>query len=185
VKSRPADHPAILGGPDAEEAMMDEQFELPRDALTTFLYLLMRDLVPTGKVRRLIDEAMSAEHPTFSAPELHALAARYAMDLGSANVVDAEVEEAPEEEKPFGAAPVQRIRSISNGILMREEEGADLAPEMREFLGEFDDRISRLPTFVEAVNRAADEELSLGDYETVRWVADLARQLHEEARVNG
>jgi hypothetical protein len=163
--------------------MMDgeQRFELPEDALVTFLYLLMRDLLPVGKVRRLIDEACSAEHPTFSAPELHGLAARYAMDLGAADVVDAEVEEAPEEEE--GAPLVQHIVGATGGRLLvgtpdGELAGADFTPEMKAFLDLFDDRISRLPSFVAAVNEAAAHGAYAND-ETAKVVADRARELND------
>lgn len=61
-------------------------------ALVVFLYLLMRDEVPTGTVMRLVEEAalhaskpaMAGERETglvFSAEELEALALRYANGL--------------------------------------------------------------------------------------------------------
>lgn len=159
-----------------------DDLDLPRDALTTFLYLLMRDVVPTGRVRRLVNDACAAESPSYSAPELHALAARYAMELGAADVVDAEVAEPGDGEA--GPAVVQRIRSITNGILMPEEEGGDFTSEMKAFLAMFDDRLSRLPTFVDAVNLAA-EHGALADEQTARDVAHTARAMHEEGRGNG
>lgn len=54
----------------------------PTPRLTEFLYRLMRDEVPTGVVRRLIDEVRGPEvGRNYSAPELEALARRYAADL--------------------------------------------------------------------------------------------------------
>lgn len=57
-------------------------FASEQSALTTFLYLLMRDHVPTGKVREALDHALASHPPSrFSAPELEALAKRYAGEI--------------------------------------------------------------------------------------------------------
>lgn len=49
--------------------------------LTVFLYVLMRDHLPTGTVRWLIEQSQRDGDPAFSAPELEALAKRYADEL--------------------------------------------------------------------------------------------------------
>lgn len=52
------------------------------ERLKLFLYLLMRDHLPTGKVGSLLSELRDVEEVYFSAPELEALAERYAKVLG-------------------------------------------------------------------------------------------------------
>lgn len=54
------------------------------DSLTTFLYVLMRDHLPTGTVKWLIENSQRAGQPRFSAPELEQLAERYADELRAA-----------------------------------------------------------------------------------------------------
>lgn len=53
--------------------------------LATFLYLLMRDHVPTGVVTKVMQDVDELDarnlKPTFSNPELEAMAARYAESL--------------------------------------------------------------------------------------------------------
>lgn len=149
--------------------------ELGTDRLTTFLYLLMRDELPAGKVRRCIEQAMAAEAPVFSAPELQALATRYAFDL-SGDVVDAGViDESPAEEEH---APAQAIEAKSYGnsevfVALGEEE---LSPAMLKFLDRFDDRIKASPHFMAAINEAAAAGRELDD-ETARLVGERVREL--------
>lgn len=49
--------------------------------LTTFFYVLMRDYLPTGTVKMLVERSKLAGDPDYSAPELEQLAARYAGEL--------------------------------------------------------------------------------------------------------
>jgi hypothetical protein len=55
------------------------------DGVKTFLYLLMRDKVPTGTVKAIINEMDKLRElglePEFSSPELERLAARYAHEI--------------------------------------------------------------------------------------------------------
>lgn len=53
------------------------------ERLKLFLYLLMRDHLPTGKVASLLSDLGDVEEVYFTAPELEALAERYAKVLGS------------------------------------------------------------------------------------------------------
>lgn len=52
-----------------------------RSPVTTFFYVLMRDHLPTGTVKFLIDQAQRAGDPSYSSPELEQLAERYAKAL--------------------------------------------------------------------------------------------------------
>lgn len=52
-----------------------------KSPVTTFLYVLMRDHLPTGTVKFLIEQAQRAGDPAYSAPELEQLAERYAAEL--------------------------------------------------------------------------------------------------------
>lgn len=49
--------------------------------LTTFFYVLMRDYLPTGTVKMLVERSKLAGDPDYSAPELEQLAERYAGEL--------------------------------------------------------------------------------------------------------
>jgi len=70
--------------------------------ITTFLYVLMRDHLPTGTVKFLIEQAQRAGKPTYSAPELEQLAERYANELLSARPRDTEE---PDDEEGLPPAP--------------------------------------------------------------------------------
>lgn len=52
-----------------------------KSPLTTFLYVLMRDHLPTGTVRWLIEQSQLDGDPVYAAPELEQLAKRYADEL--------------------------------------------------------------------------------------------------------
>jgi hypothetical protein len=87
---------------------------------TIFFYLLMRDHVPTGTVASLIEKA-TAERPAsaptrFTAPELQALAERYAAELGMLES-GAEAEEAVQPPTPGEAPRRQKARPTYDKIL--------------------------------------------------------------------
>lgn len=76
-------------------------------ALTTLLYLLMRDHLPTGKVRDLIEESLaSSEGTVYTSKELEQLARRYGADLL------AELELPPAAPAPSTPAPEMRPHSL-------------------------------------------------------------------------
>lgn len=54
--------------------------------LSVFLYLLMREHLPVATVKWMIDQAKLAGDPKFDAPELEALATRFAADLDELKV---------------------------------------------------------------------------------------------------
>lgn len=105
-----------------------------------FLYVLMRDHLPTGTVKFLIDQAQRAGDPVYSAPELEQLAERYAAELLLApprEDVDAE-EEPPSAPPPLpptasgdgasvGAAPGEAGRELADRGGASASEGTAIA----------------------------------------------------------
>lgn len=84
------------------------------------------------------------------------------------------------EREPDERFPIERVREGSNGMLLpANTDGFSVG--MVEWLDEFDDRIRMLPGFAPAVNEAAENGFLLTDRETVRIVADRARELTAEA----
>lgn len=76
-------------------------------ALTTLLYLLMRDHLPTGKVRDLIERSLaSGEGTVYTSKELELLARRYGADLL------AELELPPAPPAPSTPAPTMRPHEL-------------------------------------------------------------------------
>jgi hypothetical protein len=151
---------------------MAEELAAAHERLTAFLYLLMRDEVPTGAVAEFVNRAAGVDGPSFDAPELAALAGRYAGTLlapwGGA--------ERDEEEGEVG-----RVRIVQpHGDLFVDEEGDEFGPgdPMLAFFDLFDDRIRSLPTFADAVNEAAENDRPVNE-DTARIVAARARELAE------
>jgi hypothetical protein len=144
------------------------------DPLTAFLYLLMRDHVPTGTVKQLVAEVSSDEGFDLSAPELAALAERYSAPLR--DVIDAGVVEDDDEEEREPRVGIV----IAQGDVLLDEEGDEFEPShpMASWLDLFDDRIRTLPTFVQAVNEAAENDRPANE-DTARIVAARARELAE------
>jgi hypothetical protein len=156
---------------------MDEETEL---RLTAFLYLLMRDHVPTGAVFRLAERAGSKSEPVaFSAPELAALAGRYA------RLIAGEPSAPVEPESPEAEEVVQEMTSLGNARLMAVGPGGasvDVSEGMREWLELFSDRYTSSPFFVEEVNWAAEGGM-VANENTAREVA--ARIIEREGREGG
>lgn len=143
------------------------------DRLTAFLYVLMRDHVPSGTVKSLLNDVAGDEFD-LSAPELEALALRYSMPL--------RVPAADENDEEFvtgeGAdGHVQQIERDQQGVL-QPVEGDGFSPEMGAWLDMFDDRIEGSPHFVEAVNEAAANEM-VADEVAGRLVAQRVHELRE------
>lgn len=150
---------------------------MPADRLTAFLYLLMRDHLPSGTVRGLLDR-VSGDEFEMSAPEMEALALRYSMPLRAA-FGDAE------EDEPSGT------REPDDTIQQIEMRDGDLVPvsapdatffhaHMVAWLDRFDDRLASSPHFVQAVNEAAANEM-VTDEVAARLVAQRVAELSEQA----
>jgi hypothetical protein len=151
-------------------AGLAEQHER-HDRLTAFLYLLMRDHLPTGAVKAVAERVIVDEEFTMSAPELAALAERYASGLLG--------EPAPAADDDEGEQERVRVVQAHEGVFL-DEEGDEFpagAP-MLAWLDLFDDRIRAQETFVAAVNEAAENSLPLTE-DTARIVAARARELAE------
>lgn len=96
------------------------------EALTTLLYLLMRDHLPTGAVKELVDHAkLRTSAPDevvreYSAPELEDLARRYAGELLSdeqrAHISISATDEEPEAAAPATASIAPRAIQVSDAI---------------------------------------------------------------------
>lgn len=130
-----------------------------KSPVTTFLYVLMRDHLPTGTVKYLIEQAQRAGDPAYSAPELEQLAERYATELLAApprDVGDAEggaqhqPEHQPEHQPPTEPKPSrpQRKRTGDAGRASQDtidafldflrEKGGKCKPNAFDELGKSD-----------------------------------------------
>lgn len=142
------------------------------DRLTVFLYLLMRDELPTGTVASLVERAQMVD-PVVSAGELAALAERYATHLRGALVEDDE--EGDDEEGDEGFR-IQRVENQDGFVML--EENIETPPEMQKWLDLFDDRISGSSHFVRAVNEAAAAGM-FADEVSARLVGQRVAELQE------
>lgn len=149
------------------------------DRLTAFLYLMMRDHVPTGTVKQTIEQIASDDELVLSAPELQQLAERYSAPLRVGLGASAGGEE--EDERIVGEGEDGRVQTIElrdGDLTPLSSEG--FTPEMVEWLDKFDDRIEGSPHFVQAVNEAAANEM-IADDVSARIVAQRVQELTEQA----
>jgi len=150
------------------------------DRVEALLYLLMRDVLPTGKLRAVIGELATAEVENFepSSPELGALARRYAAILRDGKVAEEESDEEPR----VAALKVQQRPAEAGkppALLFTTPEGEELSSEMWAWLTKFDERVLRLPGFELAVHEAAEAGRLL-DEETARLVYERAQEISTE-----
>lgn len=147
------------------------------DRLTAFLYLLMREHVPTGTVKALVDRVANDEELTLTAGELEALALRYSLPLRV--MPDGGEEDAERVTGDGEEGRVQQIERDDQGVL-QPVVGDGFSREMMLWLDEFDDRLTSSPQFVQAVNEAAASEMVADDV-SARLVAQRTKELEEAA----
>lgn len=145
------------------------------DRLTAFLYLVMRDELPTGRVKSLIEQVQLHDEFVPTAPELAALADRYAAHLRGALVPEEDDGGAGDEEEG------RLVRIARRDGELWPEEGNDFETPMLEWLDQFDDRLTESPHFVAAVNEAALSEMA-ADEVSARLVAQRVQELAEAER---
>lgn len=152
----------------------------PHENVRLFLYLLMRDVVPTGKVAKLLDDTRGVDVSVYSSPELAALANRYAGVLLD-DIVDAEIMD--EEESPIEA--VERHENTpAGGLRLTAADGGELSGAMLEFLDRFDERIIRQPFFIAAVNEAAAMGVIMSE-DSAQAVYHRAQEMAQNAKEQG
>lgn len=154
------------------------------DRVEALLYLLMRDVVPAGKLRTVIGELATAEVENFepSSPELGELAKRYARLLRGEP-------EAPEDDEVPRVEPIKlEMPRKQDGpvVVLALDDAHEVSQQMLDWLAGFDRRVHVLLGFADAVNEAAAAGRAL-DEETRQLVFQRAKEITEqmEARRDG